>query len=941
MRIEYLHLDGFGTLADVDFAFEPGFNLILGPNEAGKSTLQQAILAMLYGFYSGGRANSNEKKLHARYRPWNASHYSGSILLHNDSNKAFMIMRNFNSTEPETQIIDEQNKKDITTEFSRGRRGHVAFIEQVSGLSQAVFQSVACVHQGQLTVISKSQAEDIAEAVLRLVDSATAEVSARAALNKIATAIRALGTERSKSGPIYRTRTDLSVQLRLRDEQKTMMLGLRQDQERLDELTVKSAELQKDQKQLEHDIRISEYLQLKNLLRRFDAVKKGQKELQDAARLIKPRKEIHLQNRDTVLKLHQEHKDLNKRRLHLNNDLRLLHDELSKANEDLEKLPVDKNIWRTENLPEFYELDAAWKRISNKTQELHKQRSDIHGKLQATGLSEKALRLTQLSDHEIDAIQVQASELEAQRAELEDEKSIREEKRSFYRMIRRGMLFFAALLALIIVAILFIPDLKTIKELYPFTWAALRYMFILFIAGLILGQISFRMQYKVILENIEADKKNVDLKLKHYQDSLRPFGVSSVTELIEQRMRYLDMQRINDYTDSHLIEQSELEYALGKWLQKIDLHEFNTENLQRAVVIFRRGSHLTNYIDELTHKIENCDRELDELNNNLHDIETELHAIYTSAGTNTENLDSAYSEFLEQVNAATKYIKLMGELKQMQEIEKEMLAGRDSDQLLAQYDELRNEMTNEDLIEPLIPVKEIKRNLKNLLIQAQDIALESARLQERIREREAKIPDLSEIEEKIVTLKSSLRELTFKRRAMELAYKTISEVAQQAHQNFAPRLSNSVGRHLSHITHSEYKQIYIDPSDFSMQVAHEKAKKLVPIDFLSYGTQEQIYLLLRAAVAELFSEQSESIPLFLDDPLAHADEKRQSGALELLQHLAGTQQIFYFTKDPGIVKLLENFDAPFNLVKMPLAPEIVPYRWAAGTAFKNKPKEDF
>lgn len=61
MRIEYLHLDGFGTLADVDFAFEPGFNLILGPNEAGKSTLQQAILAMLYGFYSGGRANSNEK----------------------------------------------------------------------------------------------------------------------------------------------------------------------------------------------------------------------------------------------------------------------------------------------------------------------------------------------------------------------------------------------------------------------------------------------------------------------------------------------------------------------------------------------------------------------------------------------------------------------------------------------------------------------------------------------------------------------------------------------------------------------------------------------------------------------------------------------------------------------------------------------------------------
>ncbi len=936
MRIEYVHLDGFGTLADTDFAFESGFNLIVGPNEAGKSTLQQAILAMLYGFYTGGRANATEKGLHARYRPWNATQYSGSVLVRSDGNKSYMIMRTFGTSEPETQIIDEQSKKNITAEFVRGRRGHVAFIEQLTGLSYPVFQAVACVRQGQIIHISQAQAEDIAEAVLRLVDSATAQVSARGALNKIATAIRALGTDRSKSGPIYRTRADLAMQERLRDEQKTIISGLQQDQERLDELAGKTGELQSDRQQLEHDIRISEYLQLKNLLRRYEAVKNGQAELQQAAQVIKPKQEIHLQNRDTVLKLDQERKSLSKRRLQLNDELRNLHDELQKANADLGKLPVDKNFWHQENMAEFYELDATWKRLNSKTTDLERQRSDIHSKLKAAGLSENAVRLTQLTDLDIQQIQLQSDDLQAQQAGLEDEQMIREDRRAFFRMIRSGMIFLAAVLALFIIAILKVPDLQPVKFNYPFTWMTLRYSLTLLVVGLFLGQIAFRMQFRVLLDKIAADRANVELKLKHYRESLMPFGVSTVEALIEQRMRYLDIQRISEYTDTHLHEKQDIEERLVRWLQKIQVEEVTPENMQRAIVIFRRGSHLTAYVDELSKKIESCDANIAVLTANLRDVEKDLHEIYQAAGLETGNMDLAYSAFLEQVKAAQKYIKLMGELKQMQEIEREMLTGRDAGQLQKQFEELKQEMREDDLIEPLMPVKEIKRNLKNILAQLQDVELEKARLQERIRERESKLPDLSEIEENIVALQAKLNMLTHKRRALELAHETIGEVAQQAHQNFAPQLSTSVGRHLSMLTNNEYKQIYIDPSDFSMQVAHEKAKKLVPIDFLSYGTQEQIYLLLRAAVAELFSAQSETIPLFLDDPLAHADSKRQVSTLELLQNLAENQQVFYFTKDPGLVELLDEIEAPYNLVKMPLAPEIVPYRWAAGTAFKEK-----
>lgn len=935
MRIEYVHLDGFGILADTDFAFEPGFNIIVGPNEAGKSTLQQAILAMLYGFYTGGRANALEKGLHARYRPWNASQYSGSVLVRSDGGKSYMIMRTFATPEPETQIIDEQSKKNITSEFARGRRGHVAFIDQLTGLSYPVFQSVACVRQGQIIHISQTQAEDIAEAILRLVDSATAEVSARVALNKITSAIRALGTDRSKSGPIYRIRAELATQERMREEQHKIQLGLQQDQDRLDELVIKAAELQGDQQQLEHDIRVSEYLQLKNLLRRFEAVKNGQEELRQAAEAIKPAQEIHLQNRDTVVRLDHERKSLNKRRHQLNDELRELHDELQKANTDLDKLPVDKNFWRQQNLTEFYELDAAWKRINSKTADLEEQRIDIHGKLEAAGLSGKAARLTQLSDADIQHIQLQAEDLHAQQAGLEDEKEMREDRRAFFRMVRSGMIFLSAVLAIFVIAILKVPDLQIIKDNYPYTWMTLRYSLTLVLVGLVLGQIAFRMQFRVLLDKIAADKENVELKLKHYRESLMPYGVESVEELIKQRMRYLDIQRISEYADTHFQEKQEIEDKLVRWLQKIEVEVVTPENMQKAIVTFRRGSHLTAYVDELSKKIETCDRSIASLMANLQDVESELATIYQEAGLETNNMELAYSAFIEQVKAAQKYIKLVGELKQMQEIEKEMLAGRDATQLQAQFKSLQQEIREDDLIEPLIPVKEIKRNLKNVITRLQEIELEKVQVQERIRERESRLPDLSEIEENIIALQSELEMLTQKRRALELAHETITEVSQQAHQNFAPQLSTSVGRHLSALTNNEYKRIYIDPADFSMQVAHEKAKKLVPIDFLSFGTQEQIYLLLRAAVAELFSAQSETIPLFLDDPLAHADSKRQINALELLQNLAENQQIFYFTKDAGLVNLLDETGAEYNLVKMPMAPEIVPYRWAAGTAFKE------
>lgn len=37
MKLDEIHLDGFGRLVNCTFQFTPGFNLVFGPNETGKS----------------------------------------------------------------------------------------------------------------------------------------------------------------------------------------------------------------------------------------------------------------------------------------------------------------------------------------------------------------------------------------------------------------------------------------------------------------------------------------------------------------------------------------------------------------------------------------------------------------------------------------------------------------------------------------------------------------------------------------------------------------------------------------------------------------------------------------------------------------------------------------------------------------------------------------
>ncbi len=78
MIIKKIEIENFGKFSGQFYTFKPGFNLIFGNNEDGKTTLMSFIKLMFYG-NSSGKSSDIAKNIRKKYTPWNGAPMSGAI----------------------------------------------------------------------------------------------------------------------------------------------------------------------------------------------------------------------------------------------------------------------------------------------------------------------------------------------------------------------------------------------------------------------------------------------------------------------------------------------------------------------------------------------------------------------------------------------------------------------------------------------------------------------------------------------------------------------------------------------------------------------------------------------------------------------------------------------------------------------------------------------
>jgi uncharacterized protein YhaN len=176
-------------------------------------------------------------------------------------------------------------------------------------------------------------------------------------------------------------------------------------------------------------------------------------------------------------------------------------------------------------------------------------------------------------------------------------------------------------------------------------------------------------------------------------------------------------------------------------------------------------------------------------------------------------------------------------------------------------------------------------------------------LLERVKKRE-------ELKEEELVCKSKRAELQAELDAIDLAISTIQKVSAEIHGDLGFLINDKISDIVSRITDGRYQDVKLDEK---LKVKVWDGNTYVPIDYLSAGTIEQIYLAVRLSVARVLCR--DRMPLIIDDIFANYDERRLVNTLDCLKTI-DTEQIILMTSNSRIGDMLDELDMDYNYIEL-------------------------
>ena len=146
-------------------------------------------------------------------------------------------------------------------------------------------------------------------------------------------------------------------------------------------------------------------------------------------------------------------------------------------------------------------------------------------------------------------------------------------------------------------------------------------------------------------------------------------------------------------------------------------------------------------------------------------------------------------------------------------------------------------------------------------------------------------------------------------RAKIAAHMLEEQIERFRRENQTPLLTRA-SQLFSQLTLGAYKGLRDDLDDkgtpFVLGVRPDD--KEVPVDGMSDGTCDQLFLSLRLAALESHLHKAEPMPFVVDDILIGFDDERSRAALEVLGDLASKTQVILFTHHERVVELAQGLE---------------------------------
>jgi uncharacterized protein YhaN len=926
MRFIKAYIDGYGKFHNLDFVFEPGFNLIFGPNEAGKTTMMSFLRTIFFGF--PGKKNAAD-----RYEPLAGGVHGGRLELEATDKKKFSVSIKPGRTLAGEIIILNGDGAELSGESAR-KSLQVA----LHGVSESIYKTVFAFSLTELQRLDSLENDEI-NAHIYSAGTGVGDVT----LPEILKTVEAEKNKIYKHGGAAQIVPKITKEL---ERVRVEISDIKRDQERYKATISEIETLRQEQTRLSH------------------VIDNKRREKEKASRLKA--------GRDNVNELNEIEKQtsslpfvIEKFPLDGTGRLEKLEEKLTERKEELQEqenqiknlstqadlIHIDNKILESEfliiSLTEGHSAEAEnIKRkdeIKSNTTSLKtlvaSAITDIgtdwnEDRVTAIDVGKETLQNIRVLTEGLSNAQVNVEKAEST---LAQEKKNKEESTKEFQVFSRKL---EKTRSVIQFKFLLIFGLPIAIGLGAFCWITFKP--VSGIMAAVLGIISIAALYYVYyksasdtldeskeqLSNImeskkqsimEAEKALSDAKdeyqrvCKKWQGWLQHNGFNTeldrngIFSLIESVRKVKELIRKKE--DAEKVLQHVKERArtyLDRVNNVLKLCNLETTSLDNISQSIHRLDDTLKKQKGLKEKKEQLDEKIRELGTRekttqgiIAGIENNIHNLIVEGGTGNAEEFRKHSKIVQKResllerknNLEIQLARLIGSAPEIEKFREEVASESDSMMTDHSIEELENEITQQ----------ECKRS--DIM---QDMGAKTNQISEL--EKNEKLAGLRLEEE---NLKAGLRKALSEWSVNALCHTLLNKAMAIYERERQPFVLKHAGRYLDKITGRRYVRV-IKKADGNRLVVETPEGLQKSVSALSRGTAEQLYLSMRLAFIKEYASRVGTLPLIVDDILVNFDPQRAKSTIRLLNEVSKENQIIMFTCHPNTVELCKKEIKDFN-----------------------------
>lgn len=163
-------------------------------------------------------------------------------------------------------------------------------------------------------------------------------------------------------------------------------------------------------------------------------------------------------------------------------------------------------------------------------------------------------------------------------------------------------------------------------------------------------------------------------------------------------------------------------------------------------------------------------------------------------------------------------------------------------------------------------------------------------------------------------LRAELEDTVRRWQRLTIARGLIEATRQRYERERQPAVLARASMHLDAATGGHHAKVLATDEGLS---ALDRSGARIPVEALSRGTAELLYLCLRVGLATEYAERAVALPLVLDDVLVNFDPERAEGVARMIATVANDHQVLVFTCHPGTVALLSAHAPDATILELP------------------------